>query len=286
MAVRGIETYHRPPDVDEAWRLLRDGGASVRLLAGGSDLTVRAPATVTTLVDLQAVGLRWVRADDDGALHVGAMATFTDLLHHPAAQAYAGGVLVDVLQGFGSVLHRNLGTIGGHLARARLSDLVPSLLALDAAVDLRTDAVSTMGLAAYLDGPQAAGEPHLLTEVHLPPDPPGSAAAFQRLTRSEFDHAMVNACAWVATAGDTVTGARVAAGLAGRLGRRIPAAEAVLVDGPLDDGRISACEEVVREELGSGDDGAAGDAHRRHVAGVLVGRCLTTVRERLGGERT
>jgi carbamate kinase len=282
MAVPGIETYHRPPDVDEAWRLVRDGGASVRLLAGGSDLTVRAPATVTTLVDLQAAGLRWVDADDDGALHVGAMTTFTDLLHHPAAQAYARGVLVDVLQGFGSVLHRNLGTIGGHLARARLSDVVPSLLALDATVDVRSDEVVTLPLADYLDGPRSAGTPHLLTAVHLPPDRPGSAGAFERLTRTEFDHAMVNACAWVATEDGTVTDARVAAGLAGRLGRRLADAEAALVGGPLDQDRITACAEVVRDALPPAG-GPDGDTYRRHVAGVLVGRCLTTVRDRIEG---
>jgi aerobic carbon-monoxide dehydrogenase medium subunit len=282
MAVHGIETYHRPPDVAEVWRLVRDGGASVRLLAGGTDLTVRAPATVTTLVDLQAAGLRWVTADDDGAVHLGAMATFTDLLEHPAVRAYAGGVLVDALHRFGSVLHRNLGTIGGHLARSRLSDLVPTLLALDATVDVHTDEVATLPLADYLDGPRSGGAPHLLTAVHLPPAAPGTAAAFERLTRTAYDHAMVNACAWVATEAGSVTAARVAAGLAGRLGRRLPGAEDALVGAALDDDAIAACAEVVRTTLPAGS-GDGDDTYRRHVAGVLVGRCLTTVRQRLEG---
>jgi CO/xanthine dehydrogenase FAD-binding subunit len=283
MAVRGIEAYHRPPDVPTAWRLLQDGGAHVRLLAGGSDLIVSCPPEVTTLVDLQAAGLRGIDVGADGALTIGAMTTFTDLLHHPEVAAVAGGVLVDLLGQLGSMLHRNSATLGGHLARARMSDVVPVLLALDAAVTVHTGSAATLPLADYLDRPRT---PHVLMEVHLPALPTGAAAAFVRFTRAAFDHSLVNGCAFVATdagPGSPVTTARVVVGEAGALGRRVPAAEDVLHGRVLDADAIAAAETATRDTVTVRERGAAGSDYRRHLAGVAVSRCLDTVAARLAG---
>jgi CO/xanthine dehydrogenase FAD-binding subunit len=286
MAVRGIEAYHRPPDVGSAWALLQAGGEQVRLLAGGSDLVVACPPTVTTLVDLQAAGLRGIEVGADGALSIGAMTTFTDLLHHPEVAAHAGGVLVDLLGQLGSVLHRNSATLGGHLARARMSDVVPVLLALDAAVEVHVGTSEVLPLAAYLDRQRT---PHVLTRVRLPGLPPGAAGAFVRFTRAAFDHSLVNGCAFVAThhgAGTPVATARVVVGEAGALGRRVPAAEEVLHGRTLDADAIAAATAATRDTVTVRERGAAGSDYRRHLAGVAVSRCLTTVRDRLEGAGT
>jgi CO/xanthine dehydrogenase FAD-binding subunit len=283
MALRGIEAYHRPPDVATAWQLLRAGGDHVRLLAGGSDLAVSCPPEVTTLVDLQAAGLRGIDVGADGALTIGAMTTFTDLLHHPEVAAHAGGVLVDLLGQLGSMLHRNSATLGGHLARARMSDVVPVLLALDAAVTVHTGTAQTLALADYLDRPRT---PHLLTEVRLPATPTGAAAAFVRFTRAAFDHSLVNGCAFVATedgAGSPVATTRVVVGEAGAPGRRVPAAEDVLRGRTLDADAIADAVAATREGVTVRERGATGSDYRRHLAGVAVGRCLETVRARLDG---
>ncbi len=283
MAVRGIEAYHRPPDVATAWELVQAGAEHVRLLAGGSDLAVACPPEVTTLVDLQAVGLRGIAVGADGALTIGAMTTFTDLLHHPEVTTHAGGVLADLLGQFGSMLHRNSATIGGHLARARMSDVVPVLLALDAAVTVHTGSAQTIPLADYLD---RSREPHVLTEVRLPALPSGAAAAFVRFTRAAFDHSLVNGCAFVATddgPGSPVGTARIVVGEAGALGRRVPAAEDVLHGRSLDADAIDAAVAATRDSVTVRERGAAGSDYRRHLAGVAVSRCLATVLARLAG---
>jgi aerobic carbon-monoxide dehydrogenase medium subunit len=293
MAVRGIEAYHRPPDVPTAWQLLQAGGDHVRLLAGGSDLAVSCPPEVTTLVDLQAAGLRGIEAGADGALTFGAMTTFTDLLHHPEVAAHAGGVMVDLLGQLGSVLHRNSATVGGHLARARMSDVVPVLLALDAEVVVHTDEVRTLALADYLEQPRP---PHVLTAVRLPALPTRGAGAFVRFTRAAFDHSLVNGCAFVAIdgpgesgdpeadAGDaSVATARVVVGEVGALGRRVPAAEDVLHGRTLDAVAIAEAVTATRDTVSVRERGAASSDYRRHLAGVAVGRCLETVRARLEG---
>jgi aerobic carbon-monoxide dehydrogenase medium subunit len=284
MAVRGIEAYHRPPDVATAWALLQAGGEHVRLLAGGSDLMVACPPEVTTLVDLQAAGLRGIEVGADGAFTIGAMTTFTDLLHHPEVTSHAGGVLVDLLGQLGSMLHRNSATLGGHLARARMSDVVPVLLALDAEVAVHTGTSARVPLADYLDGPRS---PHVLTQVRLPALPPGgAAAAFVRFTRAAFDHSLVNGCAFVATehgAGSPVATARVVVGEAGALGRRVRAAEDALHGRALDADAIAAATAATHDHVTVRERGAAGSDYRRHLAGVAVSRCLTTVAARLEG---
>jgi aerobic carbon-monoxide dehydrogenase medium subunit len=283
MAVRGIEAYHRPPDVATAWTLLEEGGEHVRLLAGGSDLVVSCPPEVTTLVDLQAAGLRGIDVGADGSLRVGAMTTFTDLLHHPEVAGHAGGVLADLLGQLGSMLHRNSATIGGHLARARMSDVVPVLLALDAEVAYHTGTAQVSSLADYLDRPDA---PHVLTAVRIPAAPTGSAAAFVRFTRAAFDHSLVNGCAFVAMdsgAGSPVATARIVVGEAGALGRRVPAAEEALQGRALDADAIADATTATRDTVDVRARGAAGSDYRRHLAGVAVSRCLATVQARLAG---
>jgi CO/xanthine dehydrogenase FAD-binding subunit len=288
MPVAGIETYHRPTDVAEAWDLVRDGGSSVRLLAGGTDLTVSPPPGLTTLVDLQAAGLRSIDVDEDGAIHIGAMTTFTDLLEHPDVPRYAGGALHEMLAQLGSVLHRNLGTLGGHLARARMSDVVPVLLALGAEVSVLCDEPVDRPLADHLADPP---NPHVLTAVHLPAPDPDAAAAFDRITRAAFDHSLVNACTWVQLTADTgatvaervVADARIVVGQTGRLGHRVPEAEEALRGGPLDDEHLAAARAAAQEAVDGRADAIASGPFREHLAGVLVERCLGRTRDRLGG---
>lgn len=273
MPLAGIDTYHRPDDVEEAWRLLRDAGDAGRLLAGGSDLTVRRPPGITTLIDLQAAGLRDITVDDDGRLTLGAMATFTDLLEHPDVSAYAGGIVHDVMRQLGSVLHRNAATLGGHLARARMSDVVPVLLVLDARVTLQRDVQEELALADYLGAPVG---PHVLTAVHLPPST--GTGAFDRLTRAAFDHSLVNAAVWLqheAPGADPprASQVRVAVGQTGRLATRLPSVEAALRDGALDDEAIAAAAAAARDAVTGHDDATASASFREHLAGVLVSRC-------------
>jgi CO/xanthine dehydrogenase FAD-binding subunit len=283
MAVTTIRTYHRPADAGEAWALLSAGGDAVRLLAGGTDLVVRCPPQVRELVDLAAAGLGGVTTTPDGRLRLGATATFTELLETPEVAAYGAGVLGDVLGQLGSVLHRNSATIGGHVARARMSDLIPVLVALDATVTLRDGRGDhELPLTGYLEGEPG---PHLVTAVLLPVLPARSAAAFERFSRTSFDHALLDACCRVdLDETGQVTQARVVVGEPAILGRRLPEAEAALpVGGPLTTETIDEVVRVTRGTVTCRDDGFASATYRRHLAGVAVGRCLTRVMTALQG---
>jgi aerobic carbon-monoxide dehydrogenase medium subunit len=279
-----VRSYHRPTELDQVWSLLREGGDTVRLLGGGTDLVVACPPEVETLVDLAAAGLDRVEPGTGGGLRLGAMATFTELLEHPAVHGHATGVLADALGQVGSVLHRNSATVGGHVARGRMSDVIPVLLALDAVVVTYDGDHHEVGLGDYHAGPR---QPHVITEVRLPALPASSAAAFLRFSRTSFDHAILNACCRVdledGGPSSPVAAARVVVGETAVLGRRVPEAEEVLVGGVLDPPRIDAAAEAAVATVEPRGDWIATADYRRHLVGVAVRRCLTEVASRLGG---
>ena len=276
----GIESFHRPTSVAAAWELLRDG-TTVRALAGGTDLVTRCPPEVTTLVDLSGLGLRYVDAEPDGALRLGAMATFTDLLEHPGVARYAGGILPEMLVHVGSMLHRNSATIGGHVARGRLSDVVPVLLALDADVRWFDGEEQTEPLEEYYDAARNR-TPHLVLEVLLPTRHAGTAAAFERFSRVAFDHALLNVACRVDVAEGMVRDARVVVGELASLGRPLEPARQALLDAPPGPDRIAAAAAAASDAADVSGDWLMTADYRRHLVEVLVTRCLTTAAARAG----
>jgi aerobic carbon-monoxide dehydrogenase medium subunit len=280
-----VRAYHRPTDVDQAWSLLREGGEHARLLGGGTDLVVACPPEVDALIDLADAGLEGIEPVEGGGLRLGAMATFSQLLEHPAIRHHATGVLADALGLVGSVLHRNSATLGGHLARGRMSDVIPVLLALDAVVVTFDGDRHEVPLSDY--HARRPG-PHVVTEVRLPALPGRTAAAFQRFSRTSFDHAILNACCRLDLEGTDVTSAPVAAarvvvGETAVLGRRVHVAEDVLVGEVVEPRRIEAAAEAAVAAVETRGDWVASADYRRHLVGVAVRRCLTEVADRLGG---
>ena len=283
MPVTQIRAFHRPATVAAAWALVRDGDGTVALLAGGTDLTIHPPATVTRLVDLGRLGLDRITVTDDG-ITIGAMATLTDLLEHPALATYAGGVLGEMLVHVGSPLLRNAARVGGHLARGRLSDVVPVLLACDAEVSLFDGEDHRVALEDYY----ATGRhrtAHVLTAVHLPPAHHIGAAGFVRFSRAAFDVATVCCACRVRVADDGRTAdARVVVGQAPTLGVRLPAAEAALTGAPLTEATIEGAAQAAGATLDTAVGGmGASEAYRRQLATVGVRRGLTAAAARLTG---
>ncbi len=107
--------YARPQALDEALALLAGEGAAP--LAGGTDLAgqidqgIRAPSLV---VDLQAAGLREIRASS-GGVEIGATATLSDVAEDAVVAPYAA--VVEAAAAAASPLLRNLGTVGGNLCQ-------------------------------------------------------------------------------------------------------------------------------------------------------------------------
>lgn len=279
MPLTQIRAFHRPDHIEGAWHLLQEG-PEVRLVGGGSELAIRCPSDVRVLVDLAHVGLDGIEVAEDGSIALGAMVTLTDMMEHPALRALPSGVMHEMMVHVGSPLLRNAASIGGHLARGWLSDVIPVLLVLDASVELFDGEYRTVTLDRYYQEGIHEGL-HILTRVTIPAASSGQAAAFLRFSRSAYDHALANAACLVDIDEGSVNTARIALSAGFRAATRQPASESRLIESRLTDEDINAA--VSALEVDAHSDWLASAEYRSHLARTLVGRCLHLARERAGG---
>lgn len=267
-----VEDYRWPSSVADAHGLLQELGASARVVGGGTDLALHPPSGVQTLVDLSRLGLSYLHSDE-GTVVVGAASTLAAMEHHPALAEYGGGVLIQVLTSVGSPALRNVATIGGHLARGRLSDLVPALLVLDAEVRLFDGDVATMTLDDfYRDGWHRRSI--IVTELRLPASAARRATGFVKFSRGAFDFATLNVAAALDLTGDRVEDARLAVGETPWLAQRVPDVERALIGKSSTDETIGMAAALAREVIRTGTDMRATAEYRSRLIEVGVRRCL------------
>lgn len=175
----------RPRDLDDALRLIADGGKPV---AGGTDLFVRLRRGAESVPYLVYVGeleeLRGIRETAAG-LEIGAAATHAEILAHPATARYA--VLRLALKTIGSPALRAMGTLGGNLVNASPAGdgLVPLYLH-DARVRLtgaRGD--RELGVEEFIRGPgkTALRQAELVHSIAVPSAGDSARPYFRKVGR-------------------------------------------------------------------------------------------------------
>lgn len=267
-----VQHYAQPADVRDALRLLVEHGAAARVVGGGVDLALRPPTGMTTLIDLSRLPLGYIE-QRDGGFAIGAITTLGEMLRHPLLGDFAHGVLAVALEQLGSPALRNAATIGGHLARARLSDLVPVLLVLDAELRFFDGADQAMSLADFYDG-QWHDRMIVVTEVVLPAAARHLATGFIRFSRTAFDYAILNCAVAIDVDDGHVTRARVAVGETPALAHRVAEVEEQLVGRVLDDETIEDAARLARQVVATDHDQRASAAYRSQLVHTGVRRCL------------
>lgn len=280
MSKPSITEYHRPTTIEEAWQRVSPGDPAVRVLSGGADLTIHAPSHITTLVDVSRVLDDSIEVADDGTIRIGAMTTLTDVMEHPEVSRYAAGVVPEMMVHVGNPLLRNFSTLGGHVARGKLSDAIPVLLALDAEVSIYQGGETRLSLADYYEG-RHHSDPHILTNLWLDRPADRSAAAFLRFARTAFDFPLLNACARVDLDGDEVAEVRIVCGATPRRSHRANEAESAIREDGLTHAGIDHAARLAREEVPTGSGWVASAEYRSQLVEVLTKRCLTKAAERL-----
>jgi 4-hydroxybenzoyl-CoA reductase subunit beta len=110
-------TYQSACSVADA---LSAAGEGTAFVAGGTDLLVRMKGRLQTpgkVIGLQGIEeLRGIRLDDDGALHIGAAVTLTNLAEDPQVQAQSPW-LREAIEQTASPLLRHAGTLGGNVCQ-------------------------------------------------------------------------------------------------------------------------------------------------------------------------
>lgn len=191
--------YHRPPDLDEALRLLRELGPQAKVLAGGQSLVPilnMRLATPAHIVDINALGgaegLDRVRVSDD-AVQVGALVRHAQLLADEQALA-ALPLLGQALEWVAHPVIRNRGTTVGSLMHADPSAEMPAVLALTGgSVTLRTaEGERDVPAAQLFTGPmECAAQPEeIAVSATFPRFPAGTRTGCTQIARRHGDYAL------------------------------------------------------------------------------------------------
>jgi carbon-monoxide dehydrogenase medium subunit len=284
--------YHIPHSLPEALAILSGYGGTARCLAGGTDLVLameRGRAKPAHVVDLKGIAeLRGITTDGTGAFEIGALTTMGEIESH-AGLRRTYPALANAAACVGGPAIRNRATVGGNLCNASpAADTAVPLLACGAELVLAgTGGQRVLPLARFWRGAgQAALAPgEILVSVRLPPRPPRSGTAFQRVTRTAMDIAVVNAAADLALdAGGRVVHLSLALGAVGATVLSVPGLVEELAGKPVDDALLEWVARSAQAAARPRDDVRASAAYRLDQCAVLARRAVLAALRAANGE--
>ncbi|MGE5675234.1 MAG: FAD binding domain-containing protein [Mycobacterium leprae] len=272
--LEAVQVYS-PSSITAALELLADPNA--RPLAGGTDAMVRFRDGVlrpSAWVNLQSLRseLSYIR-QEHGVIVVGSLTSFRELLDSPLLQTTAP-LLLQAVGTIGGPQIRNMGTLGGNMGTASpAADSLPALYALDAWVSLISRAgTREVPIASFFLGPgRTALQPgELIAGVRFAPQASGERCTFEKLgLRAAHAITLVSAAIRLHP-----SQACIALGAVGPTVMRVPAAEALLAQGPLNDTTIRQVAEATGNAANPISDVRASASYRRAMARNLVTRGL------------
>lgn len=279
--------YFAPRTVDDALDLLARSGGSAKVLAGGQTLVPVMAfrlAQPPALVDLNRIpGLNYIREDGDTVL-IGAMTRHRDVERSEIVSRHLP-LLSQAIREVAHPVIRNRGTAGGSLSHADPAAEWPTVaVALKASFVLRS-AQGTRTVAArdfFLSLlTTALSSEELLVEIRIPKRRENARAVFLEVNRRHGDFAIVSVAAQmeVNRAGEVQDVALVLGGVAA-----VPFDAGGIAESMrgrrLADLRFEDIGQAVAGKLSPGSDIHASADYRRDLAGGLVVRALTQLREK------
>ncbi len=274
-----MAAYHRPTTLEEA--LAIRAGEAVAVLAGGTDVYPARAARVgwgdmrqPDILDISAVpGLRGI-AEDASGWRIGALTTWTDIIHADLPAMFGGLELA--AREVGGVQIQNRGTLAGNICTASpAGDGAPNLLALDAGVELASrQGRRIVPMRQFIDGYRhtQCRPDEIVTAILVPK--PGAAETRGHFLKLGARKYLVISIVMVAgvielDAAGAISAARIAVGSCSATPQRLPALEAALIGKP----PAAAADSVTDEHLASLtpiDDIRGSAAYRRQAALTLV----------------
>lgn len=273
--------YHRPRQIDEALRLLKEVGENGKILAGGQSLMpmlnfrLAAPAH---LIDINFItGLDYIRAEN-GALKIGCLVRQSQALDNPLVRQRCP-LLSGALTHVGYAQTRNRGTICGSLAHADPAAELPAvLLALDGSVTVgnatrRREIAAREFFQSFLS--TALGGDEMVVEASVPEQSASSGSSFVEFARRFGDFAIVGVAASLTLANDQIADARIA--LTGVSDRpwRDRGVEEILIGKRATPELFSKAAGEIPVAIDPTSDIHASAAYRRSLANILTRRALT-----------
>jgi aerobic carbon-monoxide dehydrogenase medium subunit len=276
--------YEAPQSLDEAIRLLHEGGDDAKVLAGGQSLVPLMKlrfASPELVIDINNVpGLAYHRADPDGTLRIGALCRHADL-EHSALLAAGQPTMAAAAPLIADPIVRNRGTLVGSLCHADpQGDWASVMLSLGGSVVAQgPGGRREIPLAAFVLGPfeNALQPDEIAVEAIVPPAAGVRTGGYLKLERRVGDFATVGTAVSIETTGEVVTRAGIA--LTGVGGSTIAAKAAAdsLVGRPLSPEAISHAADLAAEAAQPRSDHRGSAEYKRHMVATFVRRILSRV---------
>ncbi|QWG17178.1 xanthine dehydrogenase family protein subunit M [Bradyrhizobium sediminis] len=274
--------YARATSVVNALDLLQAHGDRAKVLSGGQSLMPAMNLRLISpelVVDIGEVAeLRGISVTGD-TVRIGALTRHVELQRSPEIAAHAP-LLTEAIAHVAHPAIRNRGTIGGSLAHADpASELPACMVALNATIIIRGKTgerrvVATDFFTGIYETALSAQE--LLVAVELPAARRKSAHFFCEFARRHGDYAIAGLAAQAVVEGDLFADLRLAFFAVGN--RPVLAKAATkLVNIAITPAVLSAALAALSQELDPQSDLQASASMRRHLAGVLLTRCVGTL---------
>jgi carbon-monoxide dehydrogenase medium subunit len=274
--------YARATSVGNALELLAAHGDRAKVLSGGQslmpamNLRLISPELIVDIGELAE--LRGIAVAGD-VITIGALARQVDLARSAEIAAHAP-LLAEAIAHVAHPAIRNRGTLGGSLAQADpASELPACMLALNATIIVRGQAGERRIAAQdFFTGiyETALSPEELLVAVELLVAQKNSSHFFHEFARRHGDYAIVGLAAQAMVRGDAFADLRLALFAVGDRPVLAKAAKK-LVGAAITPAALSDACTALNEELDPHDDQQASAAMRRHLAKVLLVRCVSTL---------
>lgn len=277
--------YARATSVANALDLLAVYGDKAKVLSGGQslmpamNLRLISPEFVVDIGELAE--LRGIVVSGD-VLTIGALTRHVDVLRSAEIAARAP-LLAEAVSHVAHPAIRNRGTIGGSLAQADpASELPACMVALDATIIVRGPrGERRIPATEFFTGifETALSPRELLVAVEVPAARTDSAHFFHEFARRHGDYAIVGLAAQAIVRGEQFIDLRICFFAVGD--RPVSAgAAAKLVNVAITPEILADASETLTTELDPQEDQQANPAMRRHLAKVLLSRCVSTLLSR------
>ncbi|QKD00607.1 FAD binding domain-containing protein [Mesorhizobium loti] len=269
--------YAKPTTVDEALALLGEG--AWRILAGGTDFY---PAQGTkpfrdNVLDINGLAALRGIAETDDHFVLGARTTWTDIIRYPLPPAF--DALKQAAREVGSPQIQNVASVAGNLCNASpAADGVPSLLTLDAEVELRSAAATRcLPLPEFILGNRrTALQPgEMVTAIRVPKLAVAGTSAFVKLgARRYLVISIAMVAARLAVENGIVADAAVAVGSCSAVAKRLAAVETALRGLPVDHRLAAAVQAAPMAELSPIADVRGSAEYRLDAVREIVARAV------------
>jgi carbon-monoxide dehydrogenase medium subunit len=275
-------SYARATSVVNALELLVAHGDKAKVLSGGQSLMPAMNLRLISpelIVDIGEIAeLRGIAVSRD-VVTIGALTRHVDLLRSPEIAAHAP-LLTEAIAHVAHPAIRNRGTLGGSLAHADpASELPACMVALNATIiisgqtgERRVAAEDFFtGIYETVLSPQ-----ELLVAIELPVGQRDSVHFFCEFARRHGDYAIVGLAAQAIVEGNVLVDLRLAFFAVGDRPVLANAAKK-LINVAITPVILSDASIALGEELDPQDDQQASASMRRHLAKVLLARCVSTL---------